>query len=217
MGDVKQDSLVVAPLSPLASHTVMTLNILSAPRRRVLVALLAVILGAVACTDPFKLTARSVNIDATFEVWAMSGAPASYPSGLLVPQASVVRVDAAGSFDLAFDIDPDGRLMVLPVSSVVSPIAGTRLIGFQRAPGVYNALVEAPKSGWQNDTLFLVNEGQSFFVKVATQFCQFDLRQDIYAKFYVDSVLSAQRRIKLSARVNPNCGFRALTSGIPEF
>lgn len=194
----------------------MTLNILSAPRRR-LVALLAVILGAVACEDPFKLTARSVNIDATFEVWAMSGSPASYPSGLLVPQASVVRLDAAGSFDIAFDIDPDGRLMVLPVSSVVSPIAGTRLIGFQRGLGVYNALVEAPKSGWLNDTLFLVNEGQSFFVKVATQFCQFDLRQDIYAKFYVDSVLPAQRRIKLSARVNPNCGFRALTSGIPEF
>ena len=217
MDDVKQDSLVATPLSPLASLTVMTLNILSAPRRRALVAFLAVLLGVVACEDPFKLTARRINIDATFEVWALSGSPAAYPSGLLVPQASVVRLDAAGSFDLAFDIDPNGRLMVLPVSSVVSPIAGTRAIGFQRAPGIYNALIEAPQNGWQNDTIFVVNEGQSFFVKVATQFCQFDLRQDIYAKFYVDSVVTAQRRIKLSARVNPNCGFRALTSGIPEF
>ena len=206
------------PLSPLASQTVMTLPILLAPRRRrALVALLAVVLGAVACQDPFKITARAVNIDVAFEVWAMSGSPASYPSGLLVPQASVVRLDAAGSFDLAFDIDPNGRLMVLPVSSVVSPIAGSRTIGLQRAPGVYNALVEAPKAGWQNDTILLVNEGQSFFVKVTTQFCQFDLRQDIYAKFYVDSVIPAQRRIKLTARVNPNCGFRSLASGIPEF
>ena len=217
MVEVKQVSLVVAPLSPLASHTVMTLPILSAPRRRALVALLAVGVGVVACQDPFKLTARSVNLDATFELWAMSGSPAAYPSGLLVPQASVVRLDAAGSFDLAFDIDGNGRLKVLPVSSVVSPIAGSRPIGFQRAPGIYNSLLEAPKDGWTNDTLFLVNEGQSFFVKVTTQFCQFDLRQDIYAKFYVDSVIPAQRRIKLSARVNPNCGFRALTSGIPEF
>lgn len=217
MDEVKQVSLVVAPLSPLASHTVMTPPILSAPRRRVLLTVLAVVLGAVACQDPFKLTARSINIDVGFELWAMSGSPAAYPSGLLVPQASVVRLDAAGSFDLAFDIDANGRLVVLPVSSVVSPIAGTRLIGFQRASGIYNALLEAPKDGWLNDTLFLVNEGQSFFVKVATQFCQFDLRQDIYAKFYVDSVVPAERRIKLSARVNPNCGFRALTSGIPEF
>ncbi|MCE9600759.1 MAG: hypothetical protein K8S21_00920 [Gemmatimonadetes bacterium] len=186
-------------------------------RRRAAIALIVVVLGAVACQDPFKLTAQSANIDAGFELWAMSGSPASFPSGLLVPQASVVRLDAAGSFDLAFDIDGNGRLMVLPVSSVVSPIAGSRQIAFQRAPGIYNSLLEAPADGWTNDTLFLVNEGQSFYVKVTTQFCQYDVRQDIYAKFYVDSVVPVQRRIKLSARVNPNCGFRALTSGVPEF
>jgi len=217
MSEVKQVSLVVSPLSPLASPTVMTLPIPRAARRRSLVALVAVAFAAVGCDDPFQIQARNINIDAGFELWALSGSPAAFPSGLLVPQASAVRLDAAGSFDLAFDIDRDGRLMVLPVASVVSPIAGTRTIGFQRATGSYNALLEAPNNGWQNDTLLLVNEGQSFFVKVSTQFCQFDLRQDIYAKFLVDSVIPAERRIKLSARVNPNCGFRSLVSGLPEF
>lgn len=196
----------------------ITLPLSFAPRpRRALLVVLATAFLAVACEDPFKVTASNPNIDATFELWALSGSPAAYPSGLLVPQATAVRLDAAGSFDLAFDIDPDGRVLVYPVSSVVSPLAGSRTIAFQRAPGIYNAIVEAPKAGWTSDTVFTVNEGQSFFAKVTTLYCQYDLRQDIYAKFIVDSVITAERRIKLSARVNPNCGFRSLLSGIPEF
>lgn len=189
---------------------------LSRPVRRALVVLVAAA-AAAACDDPFELTASQPNIDASFELWALTGSPSAYPSGLLVPQASVVRLDAAGSFDIAVDIDADGRLQVLPVGSVVSPLSGSRVIGFQRADGIYNSIVEAPRDGWTNDTLFVVNEGQTFLVKVNTAYCQFDLRQDIYAKFYVDSVIPAERRVKLLARVNPNCGFRALTSGIPEF
>jgi len=52
---------------------------------------------------------------------------------------------------------------------------------------------------------------------VQTQFCQFDVRQDIHAKFFVDSVLPAERRVKLSARVNPNCGLRSLRTGTPTY
>ena len=195
----------------------MTLPNSLAPRSRRALAALALAFGAAACEDPFQLRASNPNADALFEIWAMSGAPAAYPSGLLVAQTSVVRLDAAGSFDLAFDIDADGRLMVWPVTSVVSPIAGSRAIAFQRATVAYNALLEAPKTGWTNDTLLLVDMGDVFFAKVTTLYCQYDLRQDIYAKFLVDSIIPAERRIRLSARVNPNCGFRSLVQGVPEF
>lgn len=195
----------------------MTLPNSLAPRSRRALAALALVFGAAACEDPFQLQASNSNADASFEIWAMSGAPAAYPSGLLVAQTSVVRLDAAGSFDLAFDIDAGGRLMVWPVTSVVSPIAGSRAIAFQRSTGVYNALLEAPKNGWTNDTLLLVDAGDVFFTKVTTLYCQYDLRQDIYAKFLVDSIIPAERRIRLSARVNPNCGFRSLVLGVPEF
>lgn len=187
------------------------------PRRALLALLLGALGGTAACDDPFKITADSPNIDASFELWAMSGSPAAYPSGILVPQASEVRLDAAGSFDLAFDIDADGRLLVYPVSAVVSPIAGTRTVEFQRGVGAYNAIVEAPRTGWQADSVLTVNEGQAFLVKVTTLFCQYSYQQQVYAKFYVDSVIPAERRIKLAGRVNPNCGFRSLLSGIPEF
>ncbi len=186
-------------------------------RRGLLFVAVAALAGASACEDPFKRTASSPNLDNTFEFWALSGTPAAYPSALLVPQATAVRLDAAGSFDIAFDIDDDGRLKVYPVGSVVSPIAGTRAVEFQRSAGPYNAIAEAPRNGWTADSVLTVNEGQMFLVKVTTLFCQYDLQQVVYGKFLVDSVIPAERRIKISARINPNCGFRSLLSGVPEF
>ena len=195
-----------------------TLSVSPRSRARRVVLLLALLAGVVAgCQDPFKLTARSANFDATFELWAVSGTPAAYPSGLLVPQGVVVRLDPSGNFDVAFDIDALGRLVVIPVSSAVAPVTGPRAIGFQRTAATYNSIIEAPKSGWTNDSLFVVAPGETFLVKVTTQYCQFDLRRETYAKFLVDSVLPAERRIKLVSRVNPNCGFRSLAAGIPLF
>ncbi len=186
-------------------------------RRALLAAALLVAAGAAACEDPFAVHASSENFDESFELWALSGTPVAYPSAVLVPQGSAVRLDAAGSFDLAFDIDPDGRLKVYPVNSVVAPVGGSRVVEFQRITGPYNTVVEAPRTGWTQDSVLVVNPGSAFLVKVNTAFCLYDVRQYVYAKFYVDSVLTADRRIKLAARINPNCGYRSLLEGVPEF
>jgi hypothetical protein len=190
-------------------------------RRGLLLALVALVGATTACEDPFEITAQYPNVDQNLEFWAMTGSPAAYPSGLLLvapglPQPTATRLDFSGSFDLAFDIDTLGRLRVLPVGSVVSAITGTRTIQFQRGTQTYLAIAEAPRTGWTADSVLLMGPGQSFLVRVSTQYCQFDIRQDIYAKFYVDSI-TEDRRIKLRARVNPNCGFRSFLDGYPEF
>lgn len=180
-------------------------------------ALVATLGLAASCAEPFDTGAQRSTVDVPLEAWAMTGSPPSYPTAFLVPQATVVRADAAGSFDLAFDIDPSGRLVVLPVSHVVMPLTGARRIGLLRSTEAYNTIIEAPLTGWAYDSTITVNPGGAFLVRVQTQFCQFDIRQDIYAKFFVDSVLPAERRVKLTARINPNCGFRSLLIGIPAF
>lgn len=192
------------------------LRSLARPSRR-LAALAGVALVVSACQDPFEVTASTPNLDRSFSVWAMSGTPASYPSAVYVADASAARLDDDGVFDLAFDLDAEGRVMVLPVSRVVSPVSGSRLVEFQRASGPFNTVVEAPRSGWKADSLLLVAEGQTFLVKVAQSYCAFDIRQEIFGKFVVDSIIPDERRIRISARVNPNCGFRSLLSGVPEF
>lgn len=191
-------------------------------RRGLLLALVALVGGATACEDPFEITAQYPNVDQNFEFWAITGSPAAYPSGLVLaspglPQGFATRLDASGNFDIAFDIDTLGRLRVLPVGSVVSPVLGTRVIQFQRATQNYTAIAEAPRTGWSADSVLLVGTGQSFLVRASTQYCAFDLRQDVYAKFYVDSIVPEERRVKLRARINPNCGFRSFLDGYPEF
>jgi hypothetical protein len=174
--------------------------------------------GLIACgPDPFAVVAQDPNADVSIEVWALTGAPTNFPTVHLVPQRITTRPDAAASFDLAFDIDADGRLLVLPVSKVVTPLAGNRTVGIVRTSDIYNTIVEAPRTGWIYDSILSVNVGQTFIVRVQTQFCSVSQSSEVYAKYLVDSVFPAERRIRLSGRVNPNCGFRSFLSGIPEF
>lgn len=178
---------------------------------------LALLLAASACEDPFALTATRQNVNVSLEAWALSGTSPTLPSALLVPVSTMSRLDAAGSFDLAFDIDGGGNVVVLPVGSVVVALAGTRPVAFQRPALAYDAILEAPRNGWTSDSALVLGVGDLFLVRVPTQFCQFDFRQEIYAKYRVDSIFPAERRLRISGRVNPNCGFRSFQDGIPEF
>jgi hypothetical protein len=187
------------------------------PRLRTLSALLATAALVAACDDPFDDGARQDNVDVALEVWAITGGPAAFPTALVVPFYTVVPVDAPGSFDIAFDIDADGRLRVLPMNKVVSPLLGPRNVGLLRSGENYSTIIEAPRTGWLYDSTLTVNPGGAFLVRVQTRYCDGELRQDVYAKFYVDSVLPLERRVKLFARINPNCGFRSFADGLPEY
>jgi len=193
---------------------------LFAPRIARRAALLAALASAalVGCgPDPFAPVADGPTVDTNFQIWAMTGAPVPYPTGLAVPQRATVRLDPSGTFDLAFDITPSGLLQVLPVSKVVSPLGGARPIGVIVSPDLYANITSAPRNGWALDSIIELNVGQTFIVQVTTQFCQFEARQTIYGKFRVDSILPLERRARLSGRVNPNCGFRSFADGTPEF
>lgn len=186
--------------------------------RAVSLAFALAVAGVLGCgPDPFAPVAREPNLDAAVEVWALTGAPTNFPTAYLVPQRFSVRPDAAGSFDLAFDIDADGRLVVLPVSLVVAALQGDRRIGLLRSNELYNLVTEAPRNGWVFDSALTVNVGQVFLVRVQTQFCQLEQSPEVYAKYIVDSIFPDERRIRLSGRVNPNCGFRSFLSGVPTF
>lgn len=195
-------------------HTL--LHALGRRRSAVVVPLLG--LSLMACgPDPFAPVARSENIDADVQVWALTGSPINYPTALLVAQRFAVRPDPSGSFDIGFDINPAGELVVLPVSRMISPLGGTRAVGFIVPTAAYADITEAPRDGWAVDSTIALNQGDVFLVRVVTQFCAFESSQDIYAKYRVDSILPAERRIRLTGRINPNCGFRSFADGIPEF
>jgi hypothetical protein len=178
---------------------------------------LSAALGASGCEDPFEETATYENGDATHELWALTGTPTSYPSVLYVAQRIVERPDPSASFDLGFDINGSGQLLVLPVSHVLTSLSGDRSVDFI-VPGLaFAEVTEAPRTGWLTDTTLTLDVGDVFIVRVSTLYCA-NLSSDvIFAKYHVDSVIVAERRIKLSTRVNPNCGFRSFADGLPLF
>lgn len=147
----------------------------------------------------------------------MTGAPLNYPTVLVVYNNIVLRPDPSATFDLGFDIDGAGRLQVIPVSKIVTPLAQSRVIGFTLPTAGYDAITEAPRTGWVFDETQTLDVGDVFIVRVSTQSCAFDISQEIYAKFRVDSIFPAERRARLSGRINRNCGFRSFEDSIPKF
>lgn len=188
------------------------------PFRRVLASVGTVLLvGASACDDPFEPKATLSVSDASHVVWAISGTPTTYPTALLVAQRLVVRADPAGSFDLAFDITGTGQVQILPVDHVLSPLSGPRPVDFIVATLPFAGVESAPRLGWLTDTTLTLDVGDTFLVRAQTLYCAGDFNSVVYAKYHVDSVFPAERRIRLTARVNPNCGFRSFATGIPTF
>jgi len=149
-----------------------------------------------ACGDPTSIQASLPTSVDSLSVFALSGTPAAYPSGISIVGRQPVRVDGFANFDVAFDINADGNAVIYPVRLVVA------------SPG-----------GSDGDTALVMLPGEVVLAQAAHNgngdLCQFALNPNIFAKFAVDSVSLASRIIYLKMGVDPNCGFRSFVTGIP--
>lgn len=172
-----------------------------------------------ACGDPTNIKATIPTSVDSLSVFALSGTPPAYPSGVSIVARQPVRVDGFASFDVAFDINASGQAIIYPVRLVVATPGGVRPIGLQRVPGSFESVTEAPKSGYQSDSAMVMATGDVIAVQAthnaSNDLCQFALNPNIYAKFSVDSVSLASRMIFLKLGVDLNCGFRSFATGIP--
>jgi hypothetical protein len=187
--------------------------------RLALLATMCVVVALNACGDPTSLRASGITSVDTLSVFALSGTPPSYPSGLSILARQAVRVDGFASFDVAFDIDASGNAVVYPVKLVVATPGGSRPVGLQKVASSFETVTEAPKTGYQNDSSYVLTPGQTVVVQSAHNgsgdICQFALSPYLFAKIGVDSVNLASRTIYLQLGLDPNCGFRSFASGVP--
>jgi hypothetical protein len=184
-------------------------------------ALLATISGMVvlnACGDPTNLRATIPTFVDTLSVFALTGTPPSYPSALSIVGRSVVRADGFANFDVAFDINAAGSAVIYPVKLIVAA-GGSRPVGLLKVPAPFEAVVEAPSTGFETDEPIIFAVGETVVVQSAhnasQDVCQFALSPHIYAKIAVDSINAASRTLYLRMGLDPNCGFRSFATGIP--
>jgi len=186
--------------------------------RKLALALIVCAFSLTACDDPNLLEAQLPTASDVYEVFALTGTPASFPSAINTYVRSTVRVDGNGNFDVAFDITSDGKVVVYPVQKVVASLNPNRRVGLRKVEGTFPSVTLAP-TGTYSDSAVVVSPGEVIVAQSVrngtNDACQFDISPFIYTKLTVESVTLANRSIKVQTVLDPNCGFRSFESGIP--
>ena len=186
--------------------------------RKFALALVASASVLTACGDSQLLQASLPTVQDAYILFALTGTPAAYPSGLNTYVRSAVRVDGNANFDVAFDIDSAGRAVLYPVQKIVSSLSSARHVGLRKVSGTFENVTIAP-SGTYADSTIVASEGDIVVVQAARNgagdACQYDISPYIYTKMLVDSIAVDTRTIVLQTVLDPNCGFRSFESGIP--
>ena len=187
--------------------------------RLALLATMCVVTVLNACGNVASLKATIPTSVDTLSLWALSGTPPSYPSGISIAARQITRVDGFATFDIALDINANGNAVVYPVKLVVASPGGSRPVGIQKVSGVFEQVLAAPQSGFETDSALVMAAGDVIAVESphnsSGDICQFAISPNLYAKISVDSVNLATRIIYLRMGFDPNCGFRSFATGIP--
>jgi hypothetical protein len=179
----------------------------------------AVIVAIVACGDVTAPKASLPTFSDSATVYALNGAPPGAPTALYVFAEIAVHADPTFRFDIAFDIDASGRVVLLPVRTVANGLATSHSVGLQTVSTSFDATTEAPKSGYRRDSTMTVSPGTTVVIESAdpaacgTSF----VASTIYAKLVVDEIDAAARRMRTRFVVDPNCGYRSFAAGVPDW
>ena len=193
------------------------------PTRSTRVVVVALAMLAVACGDLTRPKASTPNIAVSYNLAAFTGAPVNVPTAISF-LGGPTRADSRFAFDLAFDLDPSGAVVVLPVRAVGGALGDAiyqqqtglplKRVGLQKVTGTFEALREAPTTGYDTLGVQTVAPGTVLAVQLldfSNCYTGFG-GSTLYAKLSVDSVNATTRRIYARSVVDPNCGYRGLVA-----
>jgi hypothetical protein len=168
-------------------------------------------------SDPFRGVASSENVVTGLGLAALStGVAAPTAIDLLARTAVRPVIDGAGApnFQLALDVDAQGRVLLIPVLALLNPPSASVSVGLVRSTLPFEQLGRAPTGGFVNDSTVTAAVGETWVVRLQAGLCTFG--DPLYAKLVVDGVNQTTRRLAVRFLVNANCGFRDLTEGVPR-
>jgi hypothetical protein len=187
--------------------------------RRIPGALVACAALAGGCTGITNVAGRTQNATQPFFVHALTGSPLAASTAIAFPGRAVTRVDGTFNFDVAFDINSAGFVVLLPPELVGQNPTGNRLVGIITGIGTYDAITEAPLTGYTVDSVTVVHQGQAVAVQSQEPLCATSnpAAPYLYAKIVIDSVDYIWRGIYGRAMIGVDCGYRQLIPGFPAF
>lgn len=185
----------------------------------------AALVTAAACggKDPYAPTATLETTGSTFVLYPLSRVRPPFNSALKLHTPTAVQptlvaltgstIVLAPNFDVAFDVDTAGRVVLLQPKQLVSAQLVVRT-AFQTSTTPFDSLGAAPGGSYQPDSLLRVSVGQTVAVEAQGVECQ--NQSPFYAKLVVDTYDAVTGALTVRVRVDPNCGFRSFASGLPK-
>lgn len=175
------------------------------------------ILG-VACGDLTAVPASLPTLADSGTVYAINGAPPGAPTALHVFSGTLLPATAAFVFDVAFDLDSAGHVLIIPQKVVATGLTSTHSVGLQSVSGDYDGLLSAPKTGYRADTTMVTVAGQVVAIQSSDpNACTTSLTGTaLYGKMVVTSVDLVAKTLAVKFTVDPNCGFFSFASGLPK-
>src|SRR5207249_1344815 len=125
------------------------------------------------------------------------------------------HADQAFAYDLAFDLDTAGRVVLIPARQLATGFSNPYSVGLQKVTGSFGSVDRAPKSGYTVDSLLVIIPGSVVVIESHDAArCGFAIKgQTYFSKLIVDSIDVATRRIHATVAVNRNCGFYSFAAG----
>jgi len=172
-------------------------------------------IGIGACDDPFAPRASTPVRTDSFLVYAVSKTPINVPAAFNVILFTPLRLEPTFSFDLVFDINDAGKVVLIPVKLVGGAVTVSRRVGLQLITGAYDEVTKAPTSGYQYDSTLVLGLDAAALVEVSTDVCQFQTSRMVYAKLQIKAIDPISRTMSFRMTYDPNCGFRSFLPGVP--
>jgi hypothetical protein len=171
-----------------------------------------------ACKGLTQIDPSFQNVTATDTVYALNGGPPNSPNAINFFQGLTDRADQGFGFDVAFDLDVNGNVIVIPSRALATAFSNPYSVGLQKATGSFESIAAAPKDGYRADTSMTVAIGQTLLIESHDfNVCYTALKgQSYFTKLVVTDVDTAQRRIAFTVTVNRNCGFHSFAPGLPR-
>jgi hypothetical protein len=170
-----------------------------------------------ACRDPNAPRANFSNYTDTLALYALNGSPRSAPTAIrlfggIATGSAGVTTDASYTFDVAVDINDEGRPVLLPARAVAAPFVGAHRVGVRRTTQSFESILEAPTDAYEFDSVAVLTVGETVLLQSSdpepANACFGG--GVIYGKVIVDSIRTSTRRVFARVTANPNCGFRSL-------
>jgi hypothetical protein len=188
--------------------------------RLITIATMVVMAGALAaCKDLTSVDASFDNVTDSLDFYTLNNSPPGTATAINLFSGNRFRADETFAYDIAFDIDSENRVLVIPSRALATGLSAPYSVGLQKLSGVTFAQVtDAPKTGYRVDTALVATVGSVVAIEshdAAT--CGLSIKGSSYfSKLVITQVDLVDRKISIVLEVNRNCGFHSFAEGKPK-